>query len=42
MQAINTATDRGLKTRFQWLHGLSVAVTLAHIALAGLVLARFL
>ena len=42
MPAINTATDRGLKTRFQWLHGLSVAVTLAHIALAGLVLARFL
>lgn len=42
MPAINTATDRGLKTRFQWLHGLSVAVTLAHIALAALVLARFL
>ena len=42
MPAINTATDRGLKTRFQWLHGLSVVVTLAPIAPAGLVLARFL
>ena len=42
MPAINTATDLGLRARFQWLHSLSVAVTLAHIALAGLVLARFL
>ena len=39
---INTATDRGLKTRFPWLHGLSVAVTLAHIAHAGFVFVRIL
>ncbi len=38
MPAINRATDRGLKTRFVWLHGFSVALTLAHIVLAGLVL----
>jgi len=41
MPAINRATDSGAKTRFKWLHGLSVAITLAHIGLAGLVLARF-
>lgn len=42
MPAINHASDAGLKQRFQWLHGLSVVITLAHIALAGIVLARFL
>jgi len=42
MPAINRATDTGAKTRFKWLHGLSVAITLAHILVAGLVLARFL
>ena len=42
MPAINTATDTGAKTRFKVLHGLSVLITLAHIALTGLVLARFL
>lgn len=42
MPAINRATDSGAKTRFKWLHGLSVVVTLVHIVLAGFVLARFL
>lgn len=41
MPAINTATDTGAKTRFKVLHGLSVIVTLAHIGMAGFVLARF-
>ncbi len=41
MPAINFATDHGAKTRFKVLHGLSVVVTLAHIAMAGVVLARF-
>ncbi len=41
MPAINRATDSGAKQRFQWLHGLSVMITLAHIGLAGYVLARF-
>ena len=41
MPAINTATDTGAKGRFKALHGFSVAVTLAHIVLAGIVLARF-
>jgi len=40
MPAINRATDTGAQTRFKWLHGVSVAITLAHIALAGWVLAR--
>jgi len=42
MPAINRATDTGAKTRFKWLHGASVLITLAHIALAGWVLLRFL
>lgn len=42
MPAINTATDTGAKTRFKWLHGASVLITLAHIGLAGYVLARFI
>ncbi len=42
MPAINRATDTGAKTRFKWLHGASVLITLAHIALAGWVLVRFL
>ena len=41
MPAINHATDAGARARFNALHGLSVAITLAHIALAGVVLARF-
>ena len=40
MPAINAATDRGLRNRFKWLHGVSVLVTLAHIAAAGAVLVR--
>lgn len=40
MPAINAATDGGRKTRFKVLHSLSVLVTLGHIALAALVLAR--
>ena len=41
MPAINTATDRQAKARFKVLHGLSVLISLGHIALAGLVLTRF-
>ncbi|MEM0943899.1 MAG: DUF4149 domain-containing protein [Pseudomonadota bacterium] len=41
MPAINRATDRGAKRAFAWLHGLSVAITLVHIGLAGWALARF-
>lgn len=41
MPAINAATDSGAKGRFARLHGLSVAITLAHIAAAGYALARF-
>jgi hypothetical protein len=41
MPAINRATDTGAKSRFKWLHGLSVYITLGHIALAGVALARF-
>ena len=40
MPAINAATDAGHRARFRLLHSLSVALTLAHIAMAGLVLAR--
>jgi hypothetical protein len=39
MPAINRATDAGNRRRFAWLHGLSVAVTLAHIAACGWLLA---
>lgn len=42
MPAINRATDTGAKTRFKWLHSLSVVITLVHIVLAAYVLARFL
>jgi hypothetical protein len=42
MPAINAATDAGARRRFQILHGASVAITLAHIAASGYVLARFL
>jgi hypothetical protein len=42
MPAINAATDRGERGRFARLHGLSVLITLAHIAVAGVVLGRFL
>lgn len=39
MPAINRATDAGQRQRFKWLHGLSVVVTLAHIAATGWLLA---
>jgi hypothetical protein len=42
MPAINRATDQGQAARFKWLHGLSVVITLGHIAAAGVVLVRFL
>lgn len=35
MPAINRATDAGQRERFKWLHGLSVLITLAHIAATG-------
>jgi hypothetical protein len=35
MPAINRATDTGRRQRFKWLHGLSVLVTLGHIAASG-------
>ncbi|MDP2263358.1 MAG: DUF4149 domain-containing protein [Hydrogenophaga sp.] len=38
MPAINAATDAGQRQRFKWLHGLSVLVTLGHIAATGWVL----
>ena len=41
MPAINRAADAGPSSRFKRLHGASVAITLAHIALAAYVLARF-
>ncbi len=40
MPAINAATDQGQRQRFVRLHGLSVVVTLAHIAAAAAVLVR--
>lgn len=40
MPAINRATDRGQRRRFQWLHGLSVVITLAHIGASGWLLTR--
>lgn len=40
MPAINRATDAGDKARFRRLHGLSVAITLAHIAASGWALTR--
>jgi hypothetical protein len=42
MPAINAASDAGNKRRFGVLHGASVAIGLAHIALAGWALIRFL
>jgi hypothetical protein len=42
MPAINTATDTGARTRFKVLHSASVLISVAHIVIAGYVLARFL
>lgn len=41
MPAINAATDQGRHKRFKTLHGMSVLVSLAHIVVSGVVLARF-
>jgi hypothetical protein len=41
MPAINRATDAGQKRRFNWLHGFSVIITLAHIGMTAYVLMRF-
>ena len=40
MPAINRATDAGLRPRFKWLNGLSVAVTVGHIGATGWLLAH--
>jgi hypothetical protein len=40
MPAINRATDAGLRSRFKWLHSLSVVATLGHIAATGWLLAH--
>jgi hypothetical protein len=42
MPAINAATDAGDRRRFGLLHGVSVAITVAHVLVAGYVLTRFL
>lgn len=41
MPAINKATDSGAKKRFKILHTASVMITLAHMVLVAIVLARF-
>ena len=38
MPAINTAADDGDRKKFKLLHALSVAITLVHIVIAGVVL----
>ena len=40
MPAINRAIDAGLRHRFKWLHGLSVAVTVGRIGATGWLLAH--
>jgi len=40
MPAINAATDQGEKSRFAWLHGASVLLTLLHIVVSAAVLIR--
>jgi hypothetical protein len=41
MPAINRATDTGAKTRFKYLHTISVLVTLSHIVAAAYILVGF-
>lgn len=41
MPAINRATDSGAKRSFRALHRLSVLITISHMVMAGVVLARF-
>jgi Domain of unknown function (DUF4149) len=40
MPAINSARDSGAKSRFDWLHGLSVALNMAQLAAVVWVLVR--
>jgi hypothetical protein len=42
MPAINRATDSGAKALFDKLHKLSVFITISHMVMCGVVLARFL
>jgi hypothetical protein len=42
MPAVNQATAQSDRVRSKLLHGLSVIVTLVHIALAGLVISLFI
>jgi hypothetical protein len=41
MPMINAASDSGNHRRFQWLHGLSVVITLAHIVASAITLVWF-
>lgn len=41
MPAINRATDSGAKTKFKYLHAVSVLMTLAHILIAAYVLIQW-
>ena len=41
MPAISRATDAGLRQRYKWLHGLSVVITVGHIAATGWLLSNF-
>jgi hypothetical protein len=40
MPAINRATDSGQRSRFKWLHSISVLVTVGHISTTGWILVR--
>ena len=40
MPAINRATDSGQRSRFKWLHSISVLMTVGHISATGWVLVR--
>lgn len=40
MPAINRATDSGQRSRFKWLHSISVLMTVGHISATGWILAR--
>ena len=40
MPAINRATDSGQRSRFKWLHSISILVTVGHISANGWILVR--
>ena len=40
MPAINRATDSGQRSRFKWLHSISVLMTVGHISATGWILVR--